>query len=83
MCGIRLISLKGAGCVIIAYCLHHCLNASFQSCLPLINFDVYVFQCADDNVKAAYNFKRSVTLFAIFYPVLHMCENVDVFLQTH
>lgn len=37
------------------------------------------FKYADDNVKAAYNFKRSVTLFAIFYPVLHMCENFDVF----
>lgn len=63
-CGIRFISLKGAGCGIIACCLHRCSNALGQSCLPLINCDVYVFKYADDNVKDAYQFKRSVPLWA-------------------
>lgn len=70
--GIRLISLiKGAACVPISYCLY----VFGQSCLPLVNCDVYVLNLLTTMLKP----EVSPPFLPFFYPILHMCASVDIF----
>lgn len=63
--GIRLISLKGAACVPISYRL----NVFGQSCLPLINCDVYVLNLLMTMLKRI-NSRGQSPFFAILLPHL-------------